>query len=140
MNVNELDTNQALILFDGLCNLCSASVQFIIKRDKKNVFKFASLQSELGQSILSQFHLSTSELNSFILYKSGKVYTRSTGALLVTKHLSGAWPLLSSLMIVPPFIRNGVYNIISRNRYKWFGKKNACWLPTPALKAKFLDN
>ncbi len=128
-----------VILFDGVCNLCSGVVQFIIKRDPKNTFQFASLQSDFGNSVLQKFNLPAVAFNSFILYRNGKIYTKSTGALLVAKELSGAWPLLSIFIIVPSFIRNGIYDIIARNRYKWFGKKEACWIPSPILKLKFLD-
>ncbi len=127
-----------VILFDGVCNLCSSSVQFIIKRDRKNLFRFASLQSEFGQQVLKEHHLPANELNSFILLNNGKLYTRSTGALKVVKHLSGAWPLLYAFIIIPSPIRDGIYNIVSKNRYRWFGKKEACWLPTPELRKKFL--
>ena len=133
------DTIGQIILFDGLCNLCSNTVQFIIKRDVKKQFHFASLQSDFGQQLLQKLNLPLSELNSFILYRNGKIYTRSTGALMVAKELGGAWPILSFFMIVPLFIRNGVYKIISNNRYKWFGKKNECWVPTPSLKDRFLS-
>ncbi len=128
-----------IVLFDGVCNLCNAAVLFIIKRDKKNLFRFASLQSSFGQSVLQKFHLSSDALNSFILFEKGKVYTRSAGALLVAKKLSGVWPLLYAFIVVPRFIRDAVYNFIANNRYKWFGKKEACWIPSPALQAKFIE-
>jgi len=135
--LNEI--HHPVILFDGVCNLCSEAVQFVIKRDKKNIFRFASLQSAFGQEILEKFNLPANTFNSFILYNSGKIYTRSTGALLVAKQLSRAWPLLSVFMVIPAFIRNAFYDVIARNRYKWFGQKEAWWLPSPALKIKFLD-
>jgi len=128
-----------VILFDGVCNLCSSTVQFIINKDKKNVFKFASLQSEFGQQILNSYQISNTELNTFILYEQGKIYTRSTGALKVAGQLSGGWKLLSTLLFIPAFLRDAVYNVISRNRYKWFGQKTSCWVPTPKLRSKFLD-
>jgi len=129
-----------VILFDGICNLCSGAVQFIIRHDPKHQFRFASLQSDLGQQIIKQFKIPPGEaMNSFILFENEKIYTRSTGALRVTKKLNGLWPLLYGFIIVPPFLRNAVYNFIGRNRYKWFGKKEACWIPTPALKSLFLD-
>jgi len=128
-----------VILFDGVCNLCSGTVQFIINKDKKNVFKFASLQSELGQQILNSQKLSTTAFNSFILYQDGQIYSRSTGALKVAGQLSGGWKLLSALLFIPAFLRDAVYNTISRNRYKWFGQKTSCWIPTPELRSKFLD-
>ena len=130
---------QSIILFDGVCNLCNSAVQFIIKRDKKNCFSFASLQSAQGQQILSQYNLPSKDLNSFVLIENGKPYTRSTGALKVMKKLNGLWPLLYSLKIIPKFIRDRIYKWIARNRYKWFGKKNECMIPTPQLKARFLN-
>lgn len=127
-----------IILFDGVCNLCSGAVQFIIKKDKEKQFRFASLQSDFGQQVLKKFHLPTSHFNSFILLEENQLYTKSTGALRVAKKLSGFWPLLYGFIIIPPFIRNVVYNWIARNRYKWFGRQEACWLPTPDLKARFM--
>lgn len=127
-----------VVLFDGVCNLCSGTVQFIIKRDKQARFRFASLQSAFGQQALQQNGLSTNELASFILLQNGKIYTKSTGALRVAKQLDGLWPFLYVFILVPPFIRNGIYNWVARNRYKWFGKQESCWLPTPDLKARFI--
>lgn len=132
-------TGNKIILFDGECNLCSSSVQFVLRRDKKNQFRFGSLQGNFGQEKLKQFHLSADSFNSFILLEDDKIYTRSTGALRMLKYLGGAWGLLYVLIIVPKFIRDAVYNFIARNRYKWFGKKEACWLPRPEWKSKFLD-
>ena len=127
------------IFFDGVCNLCTGSVQFIIKHDPKHYFRFASLQSELGQQVLQQFNLRSEEFGSFILLEEGKIYTKSTAALRVTKKLDGLWPVLFSFMIVPPFIRNWVYSFIAKNRYRWFGKKESCWLPNVELSNLFLD-
>ncbi len=136
--LNEL--KNPVVLFDGVCNLCSTSVQFIIKPDPKRQFRYASLQSDFGQKVLQQFGLPADELNSFILLEAGKIYTKSTGALRVTKKLNSLWPMLYGFIIVPPFIRNAVYSWVANNRYKWFGKKEACWLPTPELRKLFLDN
>ncbi|MES2776114.1 MAG: thiol-disulfide oxidoreductase DCC family protein [Bacteroidota bacterium] len=133
------ENEQPVILFDGVCNLCSSAVQFIIKRDKKKLFRFASLQSDFGQKILSDNNLSPTDLSSFILLENGKIYTKSAGALRVVRKLNAAWPLLYGFIIVPPFIRNAVYNWVAKNRYKWFGKQEACWLPTPDLKARFIN-
>lgn len=132
------EVKQPVILFDGVCNLCSSTVQFILKRDKKDTFRFASLQSDFGQSVLQKFNLPENTFNSFLLYQNGKIYTKSTGALLVARQLSGAWKLLFAFIIIPSFIRNSVYNVIAEKRYSWFGKKEACWIPSVALKAKFL--
>lgn len=130
--------DQPVILFDGVCNLCTGSVQFILKRDKEKKFLFASLQSNYGQELLKKFHLPTDMFNSFILYQDGKIFSRSTAALTMFQQLKG-WSWVKIFWIVPKFIRNGVYNLIAKNRYKWFGQKNECWLPTPELKARFLD-
>ena len=130
---------QPVVLFDGVCNLCNSAVQFIIKRDKKNTFRFAALQSETGQKLLAQYGLPAKELNSFILIENDKAYNRSTGALRVLKKFKGLWPLLYGFIIVPKFIRDGVYDWVGRNRYKWFGKKEECMIPTPELKARFLS-
>ena len=128
-----------VILFDGVCNLCNSSVQYVIKHDPEHIFRFASLQSPFGQKFLSDNHLSSNNINSFILFSNNKIYTRSTAALQVAKRLKGLMKLLYFFMIVPGFIRDGVYNIIAKNRYKWFGKEETCWLPTPELKNLFLD-
>ena len=128
-----------IILFDGVCNVCSAAVQFVIKRDKKNNFRFASLQSTEGQKLLAHHKLSPNDFNSFVLIENDKVYIKSDGALKVAKELSGLWPLLYGFIIVPKVLRDGIYNLIARNRYKWFGKKDSCMIPTPEIMAKFLN-
>jgi predicted DCC family thiol-disulfide oxidoreductase YuxK len=127
-----------LILFDGVCNLCNTSVLFIIKRDSKSVFRFASLQSELGKTMLREFNLPVTELNSVLLIHNGKLYQKSNAALEITRHLRGLWPMFYGFMIIPAFIRNGFYNWIANNRYTWFGKKDACMIPTPELKSRFI--
>lgn len=137
---SDIDSDHPVILFDGLCNLCSSSVQFVIKHDPQRQFRFASLQSKFGRKVTEHFDLHTDELNSFILLERKKIYTKSTGALRVTKKLNGLWPLLYSFIIIPSFIRNAVYSYIARHRYKWFGKKEACWLPTPELRRLFFDD
>jgi predicted DCC family thiol-disulfide oxidoreductase YuxK len=128
-----------IILFDGLCNLCSSSVHFILKRDKKNQFLFGSLQGKAGQDYLNKFNLPADTFNSFMLIDGEKLYTRSSGALRMLMHLGNGWQLLYAFIIVPKFIRDGIYNFIAKNRYKWFGKKEECWLPAEDMKAKFLD-
>jgi len=136
MNKNE---NKKIVLFDGVCNLCSKSVQFILKRDKKNQFLFGSLQGKTGQDYLRKFNLPANTFNSFMLVEDDTLYARSAAALRMLKHLGGGWSLLYAFIIVPKFIRDAIYNLVAKNRYKWFGKKDECWIPTPALKAKFLD-
>ena len=112
-----------VILFDGICNLCNASVQFVIRRDPGGIFKFATLQGDPGKKMAETFGLDGLKGDSFILIENGKAYTRSAAALRVARKLKGPVSLLYGFIIVPPFIRNGVYDLISRNRYKWFGKK-----------------
>jgi predicted DCC family thiol-disulfide oxidoreductase YuxK len=135
----ELEQKKPVLLFDGVCNLCAGSVQFIIKRDPQAKLQFAALQSDAGQAILKKFNLPQKELKSLVFYENGKVFTRSTGALRVSRYLSGLWPLLYGLIIFPRFIRDAVYDYVGKNRYKWFGEKTACWIPTPALKQRFID-
>lgn len=127
-----------IILFDGVCNLCNAAVQYVIKHDKKKLFHFASLQSETGQIFLKKHSLSSTDFNSFILVYEDQIYSKSTAALMVAKNLDGAIKLLSGFIIVPVFIRDAVYNLIARNRYKWFGKQDNCMIPTPDLQSRFL--
>ena len=133
------DVNKKIVLFDGVCNLCSNSVQFILKRDKKNQFIFGSLQGKAGQQYLAKYNLPANTFNSFMLVEDETLHTLSTAALRMLRHLGGGWSLLYAFIIVPKFIRDAIYKWIAKNRYNWFGKKDACWIPTPALKAKFLD-
>ncbi|MBA5630473.1 thiol-disulfide oxidoreductase DCC family protein [Moheibacter lacus] len=131
--------SEKIILFDGVCNLCNSTVQKVIENDAKNQFKFASLQSEFGQKFLENNHLSKDEFNSMILVDGEKFYTRSDAALRIGKELKGLYKLSGLLFAFPKFIRNSVYDFVSRNRYKWFGKQESCWLPTPELKEKFIQ-
>lgn len=128
----------AIVLFDGDCNFCDASVQFIIQRDSKGYFNYASLQSDAGQQLLKKHNVPT-DLDSFVMIDNEKVYVKSTGALHVAKHLDGAWKLLYAFIVVPAPIRNAVYDYIAANRYKWFGKKaDHCMLPSPEVRRRFL--
>ncbi len=133
-------TNQQypILLFDGVCNLCNSSIQWVIEHDPKAKFRFASLQSETGQTLLKQYQLPTDELNTVVLIDGEKAHTRSDVPLRIVGKIGGAWPLLSVFWIVPRPLRNAVYDWVASNRYRWFGKKEACWLPTPDLKARFL--
>jgi predicted DCC family thiol-disulfide oxidoreductase YuxK len=128
-----------VILFDGVCNLCNTGIQSIIKKDKKRKFRFASLQGEKGQSLLREFNLTDNNLDSFVLIEGDKAYTRSTAALRIAKITGGFWKILYGLIIVPRFMRDAVYNLIARNRYRWFGRKDECMIPTPELRDRFLD-
>lgn len=122
-------TIHPVILFDGVCNLCSGAVQFVIKRDPKDIFRFASLQSDYGEKVLLNYRLETKNYASFVLLDKEKIYTKSTAALMVAKKLSGGIKFMYAFIVVPAFIRDFVYSIIAKNRYRWFGKKNECWLP-----------
>lgn len=128
----------SIILFDGVCNLCNSSVQFVIKHDTQQKFKFASLQSDVAKSILHDLAADTNSFNSVILVEEGKVHYRSTAALRIAKQLSFPYNLLYAFIIIPPFIRNAVYDYIAKNRYKWFGKQEECWVPTPELADRFI--
>jgi predicted DCC family thiol-disulfide oxidoreductase YuxK len=139
MNIN-LPDNKQLILFDGVCNLCNASVQYVIKHDKKDVFMFAPLQGETGQFIIEKYQIDTSKIDSILLYsKQRGISYKSTAALKIASKLSFPINLLAMFLVVPVFLRNWVYNYIAKNRYKWFGKQNECMIPNKKLKAKFLS-
>lgn len=129
---------QPIILFDGVCNFCNGSVNFVIQRDKRSKLKFAALQSEAGQQLLKQYDLPTTSFDTFIFIEDGVAYTLSTAALKVCKYLTALWPLLYGFMIVPKFIRDGIYKWIAKNRYNWFGKKDHCMIPSPGLRERFL--
>jgi predicted DCC family thiol-disulfide oxidoreductase YuxK len=128
-----------VIYFDGVCNLCTGSVQFVLKRDKKKIFRFASLQGEGGRKLLKDYQLPALNYKTFIVEEGGKIFTRSTAALRVFKHLGGAWSLLYIFIIIPAFIRDAVYNFVSNNRYSWFGKTDECWLPKAEWKNRFIE-
>lgn len=128
-----------IILFDGVCNLCNNAINFVIQRDPKNSFLYAPLQSKNGEQLIKKYNIDTSKVDSIILIKNNRTYLKSTAALIISQELSGLWPAMVVFLIVPNFIRNWVYDYIAKNRYKWFGKKDACMIPTPELKGKFLD-
>lgn len=128
-----------IILFDGVCNLCSGAAQFVLKRDREKSFQFASLQSPFGQNQLTRFNLSTNEFHSILLIRGDQFFQRSDAALEISRKLGYAWPLLYGLKIIPHFIRDGIYNWISNNRYRMFGKKIECWIPNADLKDRFIE-
>jgi Uncharacterized protein conserved in bacteria len=138
MHEEVLNQPHPLVLFDGVCNLCNSSVQNILKRDKHKVFRFASLQSPLGQEISRAIGLPEGELNTMVLVQNGKAHLKSGAALRIARKLPGAWPLLSAFIVVPPLLRNAIYDWVARNRYKWFGRKQECWLPKPEWKDRFV--
>jgi predicted DCC family thiol-disulfide oxidoreductase YuxK len=135
---NIIPQNTQIILFDGVCNFCNSSINFIIDHDPDKHFKFAPLQSDLGQSILKQFNKNTDDFDSVILLKDNRLYQKSDAAVEITKHLSGAWKYLSFFGILPTFFLNFFYDIIAKNRYKIFGKTDTCRMPTAELKERFL--
>lgn len=138
--IKDLPKDKKLILFDGVCNLCNAAIVYVIEHDKKDLFRYAPLQSEIGKQVLDTFDIDPSKTDSIILYSNEDgLSIKSSAALNVAKHLGFPRNLLAVFLIVPAFIRNWVYDFIAKNRYQWYGKKEACMIPTPELKAKFLD-
>lgn len=132
-------SSEPVILFDGVCNFCNYWVNFAIKRDRKKKLKFTTLQGETAKQLLPQYNINPTSLSSVILIDNGKAYTQSSAAIRICKYLNGGWKLFYGLMIIPKFIRDLFYNIIARNRYKWFGKKEECMIPTPELRERFLN-
>ena len=128
-----------VILFDGVCNLCNGAINFVLRHDKKGIFRFASIQSEAGQRILTANGIDPSELNSFFLVEKRKVYKKSAAALRVVNYFAWYWKELQILRIVPYFLRDAIYDFVAANRYKWFGKRNECMVPTPDLQRRFLE-
>ena len=129
---------QPVIFFDGVCNLCNASVQFVIAHDKKDQFKFTALQGDYAKEVLSKFNADPQKLNTILLLHEGRLYTKSSAALRVAGKLNGLIPLLYVFLLVPKFIRDWFYDIIAKNRYQWWGRQESCWVPTPELKNKFI--
>lgn len=130
---------QPLILFDGVCNFCNYWVNFAIRRDRKKKLRFTPLQGQTAGLLLPKFNISPTALSSVMLVDKGRVWTQSSAAIRICKHLDGGWKLFYGLIIIPKFIRDLFYNIIARNRYKWFGKKETCMVPSPGLRERFLD-
>lgn len=128
-----------IVLFDGVCNLCNAAVNFIIDRDPQNRFRFAALQSDTGRELLNRYPLASGPVDSVVLIRSNRPYVKSDAALEIARHLGGAWPALAVFKIFPRFFRDWVYDLIAKNRYRLFGKQDACRIPTPELKARFLE-
>ena len=129
---------QPIILFDGVCNFCNNSVNFVIKRNAKANILFAPMQTEAGEKLLIHHNLPINDMQSFVFIDKGTAYKQSTAALKVCRYLRGLWPLCYSFIIVPKFIRDGIYNWVAKNRYKWFGIKESCMIPAPEVKKRFL--
>jgi predicted DCC family thiol-disulfide oxidoreductase YuxK len=140
MEIQDLPQDKKIILFDGVCNLCDSSVQYVIKHDKKDIFRFVSLQSELGQKILKHIGINPIHTDSIVLYEPGiSYYYKSTAALEIAKELSGIFTLATVFKILPTGLRDFVYDYVAKNRYKWYGIKEACMIPSEEIESKFLE-
>ena len=133
------EKQHAIILFDGVCNFCNARINFIIRHDKHDHFRFAPQQSNVAKKILAENKINTFSTDSFFLIQDGKIFDRTSAALRIAKKLDGAWPAFYILLVIPSFLRDIVYRIIAKNRYKWWGKKESCMVPTENMRAKFLS-
>lgn len=138
MNTTVNTDQNPVLLFDGVCNLCDGFVQWLIKRDKQRIFRYAAIQSEAGQDLFRRFGLPTDEINTVVMVEGEQFYTHADVALRIAQLLGGAWRLTGIFYLVPRSIRNTIYNWIARNRYRWFGKKESCMIPTPELQGLFL--
>ena len=135
MSDSQLDK---IVLFDGVCNFCNSSVQFILKYDRSNSLQFASLQSPTGQALLKKYDI-PSEMDSVIYIENGRAFIKSDAALKIARYFGGCWKALTFFSVFPAVIRNFFYDIIARNRYKWFGKRDTCMIPSPETRARFID-
>lgn len=139
MEISELPNDKKIILFDGVCNLCNTSVQYVIKRDSKDEFRFVALQSDLGQKILKHIGIADKNIDSIVLYLPGVAYYYKSSAVIeISKTLQGFFNYGMLFRLLPSFLRDTVYDYVAKNRYKWYGKQESCMIPTPELKAKFL--
>ena len=129
---------RSIVLFDGVCNLCNGFVNFLIDRDQHDRFRFGSLQSENVKGLLLTFHYTTQEISTVVLIQDNALYTQSTAVLRICRLLPGAWPLLYGFIIIPRPLRDFIYNLVAKNRYRIFGRKDTCRIPTPALQSKFV--
>lgn len=133
-----MSQGKAIVLFDGICNFCSGSVLFIIKRDPVGYFSFVALQTDAGRVIMKENNLDPGKTDSIILIEKGKVYYRSNAALRIARKLRKGWPIFYIFIIIPPCIRNFFYDIVARNRYRWFGKRSACFVPDQDTRKRFI--
>src|SRR6187402_1768600 len=133
--MENLPRDKKIILFDGVCNLCDSMVQYVIRHDKKDVFRFAALQSEIGQQILKYTGINKKNIDSIVLYEPGKAYFyKSSAAIEIAKELGGVFSIAGIFRVIPKGLRNIIYDYVARNRYKWYGQKQECMIPTPELK------
>lgn len=133
-----MHTAPTIIFFDGICNLCNGFVQFVINHDPNGQFKFAPLQSAAAEQLLQNLPRASNQPDSVLLLEDGKLYRESTAALRILRQLNHGWPLLYIFIVLPPFLRDWIYKLIAKNRYRWFGQRESCMLPTPELKSRFL--
>ena len=139
-NINNIPENKKLILFDGVCNLCNEAVLQIIKQDKKDIFLFTALQSNTGKNVINELGIDTSKIDSIVLYIPGEDYfIKSEAAFKIANEFSGIWKLIQVFRVLPIFLNNFIYDFIAKNRYRWFGKKNECMIPSKKLNSKFLN-
>lgn len=136
-NIDKLSLDK-LVLFDGVCNFCESSVQFIIKHDQSKSLQFASLQSNIGQQLLVQYHMPTS-IDGVVFIENGIAYFKSAAAFRIARYFGGFWKILNVFSVLPLFLTDFGYDIIAKNRYKWFGKKESCMLPSPEIRNRFID-
>jgi predicted DCC family thiol-disulfide oxidoreductase YuxK len=136
--MGNITDNEKIILFDGVCNLCEASVIFIFKRDRKGKFRFARVQSDVGLALLEGAGIKRDDFDTIVLISGGVAYTKSTAMLKILKELDGFWPIFFALIIIPGPLRDALYTFIAKNRYRWFGKKEVCMVPDAELKNRFL--
>ncbi|MDB5251774.1 MAG: thiol-disulfide oxidoreductase family protein [Flaviaesturariibacter sp.] len=129
-----------VILFDGVCNFCNGAINFVLRQDRRKRLRFAPLQSPAGQALLKQYGLDKNTFDSFVLIREGKVYRKSTAALAVLNELPWYWKEAQVLRIVPRFLRDTIYDFIARNRYRWFGRRDACMVPTADMRARFIES
>ena len=137
--IDRLEIEHPVVLFDGICNLCNGAINFIIDHDSEAVFRFAPLQSDVGGRLARACGIDVEHLSTLVLYDQDGCHTRSAAALRIARRLDGLLPLLYGLIVVPPWIRDAVYDVIAANRYRWFGKRDQCRMPTPELRERFLQ-
>ncbi len=131
--------DSGIVLFDGACNLCVWSVQLVLRRDRRGYYRFAALQSPAGERLLRQYGVDRPAEESVVLIEGGRAYTQSEAALRIARRLGGLWPLLGALVVVPRSLRDRLYLWIAAHRYRWFGRREACWVASPQTHGRFLD-
>lgn len=133
------DPETAIVLFDGVCNFCNSSVNFLLRRDRNGAFRFAALQSEAGGKLLAEAGLQQHDLDSMVLIEGGEVAVKSTAALRAARRLPGLWFMTGLLLAIPASLRDWCYDAFAARRYRWFGKREVCMIPTAEMRSRFLD-